>query len=131
MNKQGNGTVFKDPKKLYEMLELRKAGWTFPKLAEKYACDHSSIQYHVRKHKTKLPASIVYGQSLKVKTIFEETDALGEKVRNVKHYAYYKKQDELKRKKIEDRYMAQRLAEENRKSAFCKDESKVLIRVML
>lgn len=46
--------VFKDEKKLAQMLLLRSEGVSFLKLGTKYRCDHSSIIYQVKKHGTKI-----------------------------------------------------------------------------
>src|SRR3990167_4921209 len=42
--------VFRNEKVLKEMLDLRSKGWSFPALAARYDCDHSSIIWQVKKH---------------------------------------------------------------------------------
>jgi hypothetical protein len=42
--------VFNDKKKLEEMLNLRKAGWTYQSLAMIYGVDHSSIYGQCKKY---------------------------------------------------------------------------------
>lgn len=42
--------VFSDPSKLLEMLNLRRAGWTFVSLSEYYNCDRTSLRYQCRKY---------------------------------------------------------------------------------
>lgn len=52
MSLNGPGDVFKDPVKLKEMLDLRRAAGpdsSYHSLAEKYTVSHSSILYHCRK----------------------------------------------------------------------------------
>lgn len=41
--------IFKDNKKLQEMLTLRKKGWSATRLANKYKVDHTTILYHCEK----------------------------------------------------------------------------------
>jgi hypothetical protein len=50
----GDVRIFKDPEKVEEMVRLRDAGWSWPRLATKYNCDHTSLIYQFRKFK-KLP----------------------------------------------------------------------------
>lgn len=35
---------------LYEMLELRRQGMSFPQIAKRYDKDHTTIMYHCKKH---------------------------------------------------------------------------------
>jgi len=46
--------IFNDPKKLLEMLRLRRKGWNYPKLAKKYSVNHASIMYQCNKPNNKL-----------------------------------------------------------------------------
>lgn len=39
-----------DESRLLEMLTLRRAGWSFVALAERYHCDRTSLRYHCRKY---------------------------------------------------------------------------------
>lgn len=45
-------TTFKNPETLQEMLRLRRKGWSFTKLGERYNCDHTTIMYHCQKNST-------------------------------------------------------------------------------
>ena len=64
MSREGYKKVFQNnPKLLQEMLDLRRQGWSFPKLGEKYGIDHSSVIWQVRKHGIKVkPGLLKYGQ---------------------------------------------------------------------
>lgn len=42
--------IFKDEEKLRQMLNLRRVGWSFHALAEKYNCHVDSIKYQCGKH---------------------------------------------------------------------------------
>ena len=44
-----------------EMLALRKAGWTLPRLALAYSVDHSTILYHCQKHDVKPETNVRIG----------------------------------------------------------------------
>ena len=34
-----------------EIIELRRSGWSYPKIAEKFNCDHTTILYHIQRAK--------------------------------------------------------------------------------
>lgn len=42
--------VFADINKLQELLTLREKGWSYPKLADKFGVDHTSVMYHCVRH---------------------------------------------------------------------------------
>lgn len=48
--KLGGKRIFKDIAKLQEMLLLRSKGWSSPRLAKKFNCDHTTILYHCYRH---------------------------------------------------------------------------------
>lgn len=47
----------KNKQLLEEMLQLRRDGWSYRKLAKKYGLDHTSIMYHCHKYLTKKECS--------------------------------------------------------------------------
>lgn len=49
MGRRLEGIAFKDPAILAEMLLLRKGGWSYAKIGEKYDRDHSTIIYWCQK----------------------------------------------------------------------------------
>lgn len=42
--------ISKDPQILFEILNLRLAGWTFVAISELYNCDRTSLRYQCRKY---------------------------------------------------------------------------------
>ena len=51
--------ISKNPELLFEMLMLRKAGWTFVALSDLYGCDRTSLRYQCRKYQI-FPIKTVY-----------------------------------------------------------------------
>ena len=51
-----------------EMLRLRRAGWSFLKLAARYRVDHSSIIWQVKKHDGTYKPKLVYRKKYAWKT---------------------------------------------------------------
>ena len=47
--KKSGAFVFKDNRKLYEAMLLRRAGWSLNALAHLYDCDRTSLRYQVRR----------------------------------------------------------------------------------
>lgn len=139
--KQGQKRTFSNPNTLKEMLELFNEGWSLANLKKRYSCDHSSLNYQIEKHfklrlkkglikKSVLPKS-PYGESLKLKTSFEEVDELGEPCRVINNYESYYEKDRKKRKEEAEKYLKLRQQEEQRKSHFCTNPDEVLIRIEL
>jgi hypothetical protein len=51
MNKGGYRVFWHQPEKLQEMLYLREfKHWSYPKLAKKFNCDHTSIYFQCARH---------------------------------------------------------------------------------
>lgn len=99
--------VFDDIDKLREMLELRKKGYSFLKLANIYNVDHSSIIYQVQKHRVIQPLGIKKVRLVKkgiIPTLADIKQSMenleyekGERINPGKSYKEYLK-DEEKRK---------------------------------
>ena len=47
------------PELLQEMLDLRRQGWSFPRLGKKYGIDHGSVFYQVKKHGVKVKPELL------------------------------------------------------------------------
>ena len=67
--------VFRNEKVLKEMLELRSKGWSYPALAARYGCDHSSIIWQVKKHGVEplVPVERIWinKKGIRIKRIYE------------------------------------------------------------
>ena len=57
------------------MLFLRSQGWSYPKLAKRYHCDHTSILYQVKRH------IIIYqnGPQKKIRRIYRKSKSFERK----------------------------------------------------
>ncbi len=52
-------SISKDKEILLEILDLRRAGWTFVSLAQLYDCDRTSLRYQCRKYQV-FPIKKIY-----------------------------------------------------------------------
>ena len=98
------------------MLDLRRQGWSFPKLGEKYGIDHSSVIWQVRKHGIKVKPGLLKQEKhyspIHVPPTTEKEIKMGVvKINQGKNYAGY-----LKEKNIElinmDGWMVERKVKE-------------------
>jgi hypothetical protein len=61
--------LFQEPTKLFEMLDLRRAGFSFNFLADLYGCDRTSLRYQCRKYQV-FPFKTVFIRNDKSSEIF-------------------------------------------------------------
>src|SRR3990167_8393146 len=110
----GNRTykrVFRNkPELLQEMLDLRKQGWSFPRLGVKYGVDYSSIIYQVKKHGDKVKQELLKRKSKKTtkettkeryraahipQIMKQDIELVIEKINQGKNYADYLKEKKM------------------------------------
>lgn len=48
--RHGDTRIFKDPAKVQELIAMRIARMSFPKIALHFNCDHSTVIYHWQKY---------------------------------------------------------------------------------
>lgn len=48
--RKGDKKIFNTQETINDIISLREKGWTYPKIAKKYNCDHTSIIYQIQKY---------------------------------------------------------------------------------
>lgn len=79
--------ISKSPETLYDILQLRRDGWTFNALSHLYGCDRTTLRYHCRKY-----------QIFPIKTVFvKNSDEVFDPERIVSHIVseLYPKQESV------------------------------------
>lgn len=89
---QGQKTIFKDNKKLVQMLNLRRCGYSTTFLAAIYGCDHTSILFQCNKFNVE-PMNDVYSLEQILRQILPTFKYQGgERINVGKSYAEYLKE---------------------------------------
>ncbi len=125
--------VFSRTEDIEKLLTLRKNGVAVSILADMFKVDRATIYHHLKKHGlagvTRVKGETHLNTLTKAKnTVVPHLDEYGSPVCEGHDYKIYAEKDKKEREAEHDKYLPQRIAEENRKNRFCEDIKDVLIR---